>query len=40
MTFLKEEDIKLYYYDPVHLAFYEKHQYVWEKILVINSLID
>lgn len=39
ITFLKEEDIKLYYYHPTHLEFYEKHQHIWEKFLVINSLL-
>lgn len=40
MTFMKEEDIKLYYYDPIHLAYYEKHKDSWEKFLVINSTLS
>ncbi len=39
-TYRNEEEIKLYAIHPVHLRFIEENKNIWEKVLVINSIIE
>lgn len=38
-TYRNEEEIKLYAIHPVHLRFIEQNKAIWEKVLVINSMV-
>jgi hypothetical protein len=39
-TFRNEEEIKLYSVHPVHQRFIQQNKSIWEKVLVINSLVS